>query len=170
MKNRSVHYLNGHAFLVFSFVLAVSCKQSPLPLSPAQMEENKEQATAMALNISKDISKNGPAAWLNYFENTPDFFMASDGNLVFKDYESARKFILNTLVKTVPQIKLRWENIKTSVISDDFATLGAAFKEELTDTTGKVLFVTGYFTGTAHKTDDGWKLRNAHWSIKPTAK
>ena len=60
----------------------------------------RDSLQIMAESIAQDISREGPLAWLKYFENTPDFFMASEGELVLANYYSATNFIINSLLKT----------------------------------------------------------------------
>ena len=119
----------------------------------------------MAANIAQDISNDGPAAWLNYFEDSPDFFMANEGQLVFKDSKTAKKFIINTLVKNIPVVKLQWDHLRIDPITSVFAAMGAGFHEDQVNSSGKKLAYDGYFTGIAHYDGHSWKLRNLHWSI-----
>ena len=113
--------------------------------------------------IAKDVTREGPVAWLRYFENTPGFFMASGGNLAFPDNDSATNFIKNDLVKIISKIELRWSNIRIDPLTPAFANVAANFHEDITDSTGKKM-TDGYFTGVAERAPQGWQLRNAHWS------
>jgi len=149
--------------LVFS--LLFSCKQNSA-LTTNEAASVKDSVLLMVTHTSKDITTKGPIAWLDYFENSPDFFMASDGAIVFKDYQSADVFVKNTLVKALPKIDLKWNAIRVDVLTSQIAIVGANFHEDLTDATNKTTAVDGYFTATAHLTDKGWKYRDAHWSIK----
>jgi hypothetical protein len=152
--------------LLFAISLVVSCKRNHAKLSAADRALVKDSVTNMAANIAADISKNGPRAWLNYFEDSPDFFMANEGQLVFQDYQSSKTFILNTVVKNILQIKLRWEHLRIDPLTSRLASIGADFHEDQTNASGKNLSIDGYFTGIAHYDGHRWKLRNAHWSIK----
>jgi hypothetical protein len=148
-----------------ALIFIVSCSQ---PSSPKEeLAETKKQINTLAVNIETGISKNGPIGWLTYFEDTPDFFMASNGDLVFKDYKTAHSFISNVLIKTISKIKLNWANIRINAFGENWGSIGADFHEELIDPSGKIIAINGYFTATAHKTSSGWKLRNVQWSIKP---
>ena len=129
--------------------------------------ETRKELNQFAIDIENGISKDGPITWLNYFEDSADFFMASNGELVFKDYQTAHSFITNVLVKNIAKINLKWRNIKVDPYAANWGYIGAYFHEDLIDQTGKTLAVDGYFTATAHKTTNGWSLRNVHWSIKP---
>ena len=135
-------------------------------MNPAEIKKNETEITSLARAAEKGISASGPKAWLNYFENSPDFYMASDGNLVFKDYPSAQSYITETLEYSIPSVKLKWDNLKVYVLSPDFGSIACGFSEQLTNNEGKIVNVSGYFTATVHKTTSGWKIRNVHWSIK----
>jgi hypothetical protein len=115
--------------------------------------------------VAKDISTSGPIAWLRYFENNPDFFMAYDGMLAFSNNESATASIKNTVVKQIRKIELSWSNIRIDPLTPKFASFAANWHEEITYFTGNKTPYDGYFTAVAEKTSQGWQLRNAHWSV-----
>ncbi len=165
-KNYLVSHLKYWALVLLAFSMTVSCKRTHGKLSTEQSVLVKDSVSRMAINIAADISKKGPGAWLNYFEDNPNFFMANEGQLVFKDYQSAKTFILNTLVKNIPVIKLRWDNLRVDPLTARLASIGADFHEDQVTSGGKKLSYDGYFTGIAHYDGHGWKLRNTHWSIK----
>ena len=129
------------------------------------MADVKDSVQKMANSIAQSISQQGPVAWLQYFENAPDFFMASEGKLVFPNYDTAKNFITNTLVKLIRKIELRWGDVRINPLTNDLASMAATFHEDLTDAAGKTTPQDGYFTGLAHHTTHGWKLLNAHWSV-----
>ena len=164
--NYLVPQLKYWALLLLTISMIFSCKRNHAKLSKEQSALVKDSVSRMAANIAADISKNGPRAWLDYFEDNPDFFMANEGQLVFKDYPSAKAFILNTLVKNISGIKLYWDNIRIDPFTPRLASLAADFHEDQVMSGGKTLSYDGYFTGIAHYDGHRWKLRNVHWSIK----
>ena len=115
--------------------------------------------------IAKDISHDGPIAWLKYFENTQNFFMASEGQLVFKNSDSATTFIKNILVKQIRKIELHWSDIRVDPMTSKFANIAATWNEDITDFADNKTSQRGYFTAVAEKSLQGWQLRNAHWSV-----
>ena len=159
----------NYCLMAFVTSLTFSCNSNTQYLTPNESATVKDNVTALTANISKNITNKGPVAWLNYFEDSPSFFMASDGQLAFNNYQSARAFIRNKLVKLYPHIKLQWNNVRIDPISQSLASIGADFHEELTDANGKTQTADGYFTSLAHYTENGWKLRSVHWSVKPQA-
>jgi hypothetical protein len=169
-KNHIPQVFKYSALLLLGICLLFSCKRNHAKLSKEQSALVKDSVSRMAANIAADISKNGPRAWLNYFEDTPEFFMANEGQLVFKDYQSAKAFISNTLAKNIPVIKLRWNNMRIDPFTPRLASIGADFYEDQVTSSGKKLSYDGYFTGIAHYDGHRWKLRNVHWSIRAPGK
>jgi len=130
----------------------------------------KDSVGQLAAAIARDISKDGPSAWLRYFDDAPPFFMASDGQLVFPDHQAAGKFISGVLVRQIRHIDLKWNNLRIDSLTPGMALMASDFHEDITDSTGKTIASDGYFTGIAQQTPGAWKLRNAHWSIKHPGK
>jgi len=150
----------------FVIALAVSCGRDQGGLSAETRNLVTDSSNSLMNHIARDISAKGPIAWVNYFEDAPGFFMASGGQLAFKDHRSAVSFVKNTLVKTMPQIKLSWQNVKIDPITEDYSAIGADFHEDITLANGTTMPFEGYFTAVAHFDGISWKLRNLHWSIK----
>jgi hypothetical protein len=166
MKRNKTSASKYWCLLIFVIGVTISCQNNHPQLTTEQSKLVKDSVFKLTADIATNISTKGPAAWLNYFEDTPGFFMASDGQLAFTDYPSAKAFILNTLVKSIPHIKLRWENLRIDPLTSNLAAMGADFHEDITNAAGNSLPFDGYFTATAHFNGHSWKLRNLHWSIK----
>ncbi len=60
---------------------------------------------------------------------------------------------------------MQWKAQNIQPLNDSLAQLSAAFHEDITDAKDSISHYDGYFTALAHNTLNGWKLRNAHWSI-----
>jgi hypothetical protein len=157
-----IRAITGIVSLLYLFILSCSNNGSSIT---EQSSAIKDSVQKMVESIARDVSNDGPVAWLHYFEKTPGFFMASGGQLVFPDNDSATGFINNTLVRTITKIKLKWNNVRIDTLSNIYASVAANFEEELTDSAGKKIEAIGFFTGIAHHTAGNWKLMNAHWSI-----
>jgi SnoaL-like domain len=146
-------------------ILFISCHSNNSNLRADERSLVKDSISLMTVNITNDLSAHGPVAWLNYFEDVPDFFMAVDGEMAFMNYQSAKIFIQDTLVKTIRKINLQWSHLRIDPLTTQLASIGADFHEDLTDSTGKIIQGDGYITAIAVQTNEGWKLRNLHWSI-----
>jgi ketosteroid isomerase-like protein len=116
----------------------------------------------MAAAIARDVSKDGPLAWLRYFDQDR-FLMAVDGKLQFDGIASAKAF-MEQFAKGVSRLQLTWTDVRVEVLGARSASLAASYRETITDTAGHSMEPSGYFTGVAVKTPAGWKLRIAHWS------
>lgn len=112
------------------------------------------------------MTRNGPSAWLSFFEHDSAFFMASEGQLVFPSFDSATTFV-HVLSQHIVRIELAWTDVRIDPIAPGAAILAAAWREVRTDGAGHATRERGYFTGLAVHTPAGWQLRNAHWSAQP---
>ncbi|HMG14140.1 MAG TPA: hypothetical protein VK590_01765 [Saprospiraceae bacterium] len=155
-----------HCYIIFSLIfIFLSCNTKTDSLTPEHSKEIKYNVQKMMDSIANDINRNGPTAWLKYFENTPEFFMASEGQLVFPNNEIAIQFIKNELVKQISKMNLRWTEVQIDVLTNKFVNVAAKWNEDITNFENKTTSQGGYFTGIAKNTSEGWKLRNAHWSV-----
>jgi hypothetical protein len=153
-------------FILLAGILFFSpgCRsKDPLPETgyPGAVEDS---VSKMASALTLDLSQIGPAAWLHYFEDSPDFFMAVDGKMAFPNYQTADHFITDTLVKAIRKINLQWQSLRINPLSPSLASMAARYHEDLFDSAGKSIQANGYFTATAVFTAQGWKLKNIHWS------
>jgi hypothetical protein len=162
--------LKCFGLLLLVVCLNVSCKNTGAVFSADESKLVKDSVTTMTANIASDVSKKGPIAWLDYFEDLPGFFMASDGQMAFKDYASAKTVILNTLVKGISKITLNWQNVRVDPLTPAFANFGADFHEDLVLSHIVHVTIDGYVTATAHFDGNKWKLRNMNWAIKAPGK
>lgn len=145
-------------------VSPLACGPGPrAPLDPPHAAAIEDSVRQFAAAIAQDVSGGGPNAWLPHFVHGPEFFMASEGRLVFPSFDSATTFV-HALSRTIPQIDLAWADIRVDPIAPGIAILGASYREALTPRTGRATRARGYFTGLAIHTASGWQLRDAHWS------
>ena len=152
--------------LVGSILLISSCHNHTDSLTQAQSSIVRDSVQQMIESIAKAVSHEGPIAWIRYFENSPGFFMASEGQLAFTNKDSLANFLKNTYVKSIIKIELSWSHVRIDPFTSRVAGIAAIFHEDITDTSGRKSPTNGYFTGIAHQTSQGWQLQNAHWSIK----
>jgi hypothetical protein len=120
----------------------------------------------MISGLVTDLSTHGVVAWLNYFEESSDFYMVSDGKVAFKDYLSAKQFIDDTLARVLVKINLQLSNLRIDSLNEAMAFIGADFHEELTDSAGKLIRADGFVTALIKQTEKVWKFRNLQWSLK----
>lgn len=114
--------------------------------------------------VAHSVTQDGPLAWIKYFDASPAFFMAVNGQMVFPNpsaaQEGTRKF-----AQTVRQIELKWgDDLRVDPLTHEYAVLGVSWREVQVDTVGHSVTQTGYFTALAEYRDGHWQFRDAHWS------
>lgn len=57
--------------------------------------------------MARDVTQEGPAAWRKHFADSPSFFMAAEGCLVFPNSQAAT-LAIQDLTRTIKYIELRW--------------------------------------------------------------
>jgi hypothetical protein len=120
--------------------------------------------------VAQDVTLGGPTAWSKEFADGPDFFMASEGTLVFSSGAAAAQGI-PALMQFIKKIELRWgQHLRVDPLTADFAVVGTSYQEVRGDAQGHEITEKGYFTGLAEKQHGTWKFRDAHWSVAPAAK
>jgi chemotaxis protein CheY-P-specific phosphatase CheC len=107
-----------------------SCRNNAGSLTKEQSSIVKDSVQQMFGSIATAVSHEGPLAWLRYFENSPDFYMAAGGQLVFPDNQSATHFLKNIYAKSVSSIELRWKDIRIDPLSSRTAGIAAIFHED----------------------------------------
>jgi hypothetical protein len=114
--------------------------------------------------VANDVTKDGPDAWLKYFDESPAFFMAVNGAMAFPNsaaaQEGTRKF-----AETNRRIELHWgEDLRVDPLAPGLAVVAASWHEVQIDNAGHRVEEGGYFTGVAEKRDGRWLFRDTHWS------
>jgi hypothetical protein len=149
------------SILVTGFTRA---RTSP-PLTIDQSVATTNSVRAFAATVADDVTRRGPVAWRDHFADTPSFFMAAEGHLVFANGDAAMRGIKD-LTGSIAHIELRWgEPALVDPLTPTLAMLAAAYHEVRVDTAGHRVEENGYFTGLAELGPAGWRFRNAHWSV-----
>ncbi|MDH5195931.1 MAG: hypothetical protein OEY20_01620 [Gemmatimonadota bacterium] len=143
---------------------ALACApRSAGELDAAHAAAMRDSVVGFATTIARHLSEDGPVAWLRYFETSPAFFMASDGQVVFRSSDSAT-VLVEGLARTVAALNLEWVELRVEPLAPGLAVVGASYRESITDTAGVIMEFGGFMTAVARHTPDGWRLRNLHWS------
>ncbi len=77
-------------------------------LTAAQKHRIEDSVKHFVLDVAHDVSQEGPTAWRRHFADSPAFFMAVNGHLVFPNSQSATEGIQN-FAHTVQHIDLHGE-------------------------------------------------------------
>lgn len=119
---------------------------------------------AFMQTVSHSVTQDGPMAWIKYFDTSPAFFMAVNGQMAFPNtaaaQEGTRKF-----AQTIRHIDLKWgDDLRVDPLTSKFAVVAVSWREIQVDTAGHSVTETGYFTGLAEYREGRWQFRDAHWS------
>jgi len=125
----------------------------------------EEEVKAFARLVARDITQEGPSAWRRHFADTPAFFMAAEGRMVFPDSASTTAGI-QQLTRMIKPIELQWgDDLRVDVLTADLAVLASKYHEVRVSSEGARVVEDGYFTGVTERRDGRWQIRNAHWSV-----
>ena len=146
---------------ILLLLAGAACRSGPPP--------DTGRVEAFVRAVAQGVTSRGPAAWADYFDERPSFFMAAEGALQFDGGAAARAAIPN-LVQAIKGIRLEFGNpLRIDVLTADLASVGAPWHEIAVLADGKRVEESGYFTAIAENREGRWRFRNAHWSTKPAA-
>jgi hypothetical protein len=129
--------------------------------APAAVAASVRQFLA---EVAQGVTRDGPSAWQRYFSPRPEFFMASDGVLAFRDGTAAIVGI-SAAAHEIRRIELKWgADARVDVLGPDLAVVGLPWSEvrELAD--GTRVADGGYFSAVVERRAGAWAFRDAHWS------
>ena len=125
----------------------------------------EQEVRQFAAAVSRDITQQGPGAWEKHFADSPAFFMASEGKLVFPSRQAASQAI-GELTHSIQHIELTWgDDLRVDALTPEFAVVASSWHEVQSDKEGHQTTESGFFTGLAQRHNGHWEFRNAHWSV-----
>ncbi len=152
-------------------VLLVACgshhdlSSASQPLTQERAAEVERDVRAYTGIVARDVTQEGPSAWRKHFADAPDFFMASEGRLVFPNSAAATAGI-QQFAGTIKHIELQWDqDLRVDPLTSKFAVVAAPWHEIRIDNGGNRVDESGYFTAIAEYKNGRWQLRDAHWSV-----
>jgi hypothetical protein len=153
------------AILALAASLARAAPPSPpVALTAAESTAVRQDVRSFVESVAHEVTQQGPGAWSRYFEDSPAFFMAVNGQLVFTSGATAKQGIPR-VARTFRRIDLQWGNdLRIDPLTRRFAVVAVPWHEILTDSAGHVTQQSGFFTATVELRDGHWQFRDAHWS------
>src|SRR5690242_3376377 len=113
-----VRNLTSTIFILFLTVLSACHGNMSDNDSSAKPQESVTKAViTLTDSLGADLAAYGAEAWLKYFSQSPNFFMASDGLRVFPSYDSASHVIRDTLSKELPKVIISWKEMHIDSLS-----------------------------------------------------
>ena len=151
-------------------LLAAACCQGQngaAAMLPAQIAET-ESVRALMKAVAHDVTKDGPTAWLKYFDEGPAFFMAVNGAMAFPNGSIARDGT-QKFAGTIQHIELNWgDDVRVDPLGKGLAVVGTTWREVQIDKAGHRAEESGYFTAVVERRNNRWMFRDAHWSSPVT--
>jgi hypothetical protein len=115
-------------------------------------------------SVAQDVTREGPRAWSRYFDDSPAFFMAVNGQVAFASGTAAMNGIPKVALM-FRRIDLHWGgDLRIDPLTRRLALVAVPWRETLTASNGQVMKQTGFFTGIAEYRNGRWQFRDAHWS------
>ena len=137
---------------------------APLTLTAAQSAAVRQGVRSFTESVAHDVRQQGPIAWSRYFEDSPAFFMAVNGRMIFPSGAAARAGIPQ-VARTFRRVDLHWgSELRIDPLTPTLAMVAIPWRETLTDAAAHVTQQAGYFTATAESRNGHWRFRDAHWS------
>ena len=140
-------------------------------LTPARRAAVEDGVRRFTVTVAQDVTQEGPMAWRKHFADSPGFFMAVNGKLVFPNGQAAAHAIPE-IARNYKHIELRWgDDLRVDALTPDMAVVATSWQEVRVDMEGHQVTESGFFTGLAEQRNGQWQFRNAHWSVAaPPAK
>lgn len=114
-------------------------------------------------SLPLDLERDGPTAWLSWFEPTPDFRMAAYGGLEFDGYAAAVERV-RSLATIVRRVELELATPRVTPLGPGLSAVGVAYRQRLEFTDRPTLVEQGYLSGVLRESEHRWRFVELHWS------
>jgi len=136
-------------------------------LTQARRAAVEEEARRFTATVAHDVTAEGPLAWRKHFADTPEFFMAVDGQLAFPNGHAAAQAIPG-IARQIKHIELHWaDDLRLDPLTENLCVVAASYTEVIElqpGVEGMRGTQSGFFTGLAEKRNGQWQFRDIHWS------
>jgi hypothetical protein len=161
---RTPHTLPAVLTLLLTGLSAAGCQAPPARPTGVAAPAVEASVRQFLADVAQGVSRDGPAAWRRYFAARPEFFMASDGVLAFRDGTAAIVGI-SAAAREIRHIELKWgTDARVDLLGPDLAVVGLSWSEVRDLADGTRVADGGYFTGVVERQGGSWRFRDAHWS------
>lgn len=158
----------GAVAILAVLVTAAPCTTFGQALTANRAAQITKDVKKFARTVAHDVTEEGPTAWRRHFADTPSFFMASEGRLVFPN-SAAATHAIDELSRAIKKIELRWgDDLRVDPLTPNLAVLATTYHETRTNAAGQRAEEDGYFTGIVEYRSGRWQFRDAHWSVPVT--
>jgi hypothetical protein len=154
---------------VSAALVLAACGRAPTPasappLTAAMAAQVEDSVRAFMQTVAHDVTQDGPTAWGRHFADSPAFFMAVNGRLVFPTGAAAIAGIPD-VARQITHIELVWNGeVRVDPLTPELAIVATPWHEVQVMAAGNRVEESGFFTGVAEYRNGRWQLRDAHWS------
>lgn len=141
----------------------MGCAPSAVERTEVEPSAAVDSARALFASVPAALAADGPTAWLPFFEETPSFFMASDGAMAFADRPSAEGFLAD-FGRQVAAMSLEWDEPRFEHLDGDVVAVTASYREDITLNDGTVSSFGGRVSGVIRRREGSWRFQHLHWS------
>jgi hypothetical protein len=127
------------------------------------IESTSDDIDGFSQRLIQDLRSFGPSGWLRHFEDSENFYMGSDGRIVFPSADSARIFV-EQLATKYSVIDLNLLDVRRDHHSAELVTIVSPYLESITDKQGDTISFGGLVSMVLVKRGADWKIRSLHWS------
>ena len=139
------------------------CGAPRAELTPERAVMIRDSVAAFMAEVAAGVSARSSEGWLDYFEASPSFLMASDGRVAFASHPEAVDAV-TAMARGFRSIDLAWGTVRIDPLAPGLAHVATDYREAITDTAGTVVRFGGYLTAVARHGAEGWRLMTLHWS------
>lgn len=122
-----------------------------------------DSARLLFVSVPPALAERGPVAWLDFFEDSAAFFMASDGALAFSDRPAAEAFLAD-FAPTVSSMELEWHDLRFEDLGRGVVVVTSSYRETIRSRDGAESSFGGRVSGVIRQGADGWRFQHLHWS------
>lgn len=148
--------------LMFGIVL-VGCGAAPAHGPGTRAGSAVDSARALLVSVPTALADRGPSAWLDFFEDSPSFFMASDGAIAFSDRSAAETY-LDGFSRSVSEMALEWHEPRFEDLGGDVVVVTASYDETIRMHDGTESSFAGRMSGVIRRQANRWRFQHLHWS------
>ena len=150
--------------IVLSIAVFTGCNaRQSQAVTPAHAVVVEQDVRQLMQSVARDVTEQGPLAWLKYFESGPSFFMGVNGQMAFPNGAAATDGT-QSFARNIQHIELQWGDLRVDPLTSELAIVAAPWRETQVDLAGHRLEDAGFFTALAEFRDGRWQFRDAHWS------
>ena len=116
------------AVMLAACVLCAAGASHSHSVTPDGASSVDQAVPAFMQTVSHSVTQDGPMAWVKYFDASPAFFMAFNGQMAFPNVAAAQEGT-RTFAQTICHIELKWGDLRVDPLENEFAVVAVSWRE-----------------------------------------